>query len=156
MNMLLTQVAPSSLQIFWLDATFKGMLILSLAALISLRLRKPSARHLAWGLGLMGAFVVPWLSVALPGKALALRSTKDTHAIDRRVDVESGPLPPFSTVRSAGEPTPAITPRVLANPPLLAQRKSGQPSDWIGRMLMFWSAMAFLALSPLIAGFVAV
>src|SRR6476661_8138865 len=73
MNMTLTSllVPASAAGLPWLaiaDAVGKASILLGAAALTTFALRRgsASARHLVWTLALVGALIVPALSLALP------------------------------------------------------------------------------------------
>src|SRR5688500_6946695 len=92
-----------------LDAAAKASVILAIAALAAVALRRASAsaRHLVWSLGLLSALAVPALSVALPRWELPIvrvAATSTTEwlppsggsepAIKRSVNLASPNLPP--------------------------------------------------------------
>src|SRR6476661_9214960 len=105
MNMTLTSllVPASAAGLPWLavaDAVGKASILLGAAGLTSLALRRgsASARHLVWTLALVGALIVPVLSLALPRWTVPV------------VAIPAAATPPSLSKRATREPAaPALS-----------------------------------------------
>src|SRR5688572_29347539 len=141
---------------FVLDAVAKASLILAVAALAAVALRRASAsaRHFVWTLGLLSALVAPLLSVALPRWQVPLvtiaappadvvpdTAERTRPGPSRSVDDSaSSPLrrnAVQSTTPAAATPRPVAT-RTLPSWPILA--------------LIVWSAGASIILARMLLG----
>jgi len=158
------------------DAAVKGTVILIVASIVSLFVRRASAaaRHLVWFLALVGLLGLPALSVALPGWQvlpgwfdLGRTAALDTQeAVPPASDEPAAPpaadSPPWSAGHSAGRPEASPSqPRPLGaasgTPPApeAGASRSGSPAMnlriWI---LPLWAAGAALSLAPVAIGLV--
>lgn len=59
----------AEIAVVWLDVALKGMVLLAVAAVVSIAMRRAaaSARHMVWLLAVVGLLLLPVLSVTLPG-----------------------------------------------------------------------------------------
>jgi beta-lactamase regulating signal transducer with metallopeptidase domain len=170
----------SSLGAAWLpvlaDAAVKGTVILIVAFVVSLFVRRASAatRHLVWFLALVGLLGLPALSVALPGWQVLPDwfDLGQTAALDASqaaippaaVEPAAPPAaesPPWAGGHSAGRPEASPShPRPLGaasgTPPAPAAEVSRSWSAmnlWIW-ILPLWAAGAALSLAPVAIGLV--
>ncbi len=165
----------------WLSATTKGFILLLIASLACVLLRKRSAaiRHFVWGLALAGAFVlpaislvVPALSFQVPGGWANIASTPN-KTIDKTI-ARTEPLPTAPKVEALAESRQientvvAATPSrargtqaaTTGTPPSLhssTSPPSSLPHQYGQRPLMVWVmagwALGVLgALTPALAG----
>jgi beta-lactamase regulating signal transducer with metallopeptidase domain len=170
----------SSLGAAWLpvlvDATVKGTVILIVASVVSLLVRRASAatRHLVWFLALVGLLGLPALSVALPGWQVlpgwlgvgqtasldAQGAAAPTAAAEPAVP-PAADSPPWAAGHSAGRPEASPSrPRPLgaaSGTPLAPAAEASQPWSainlWIW-ILPLWAAGAALSLAPVAIGLV--
>lgn len=142
------------------DAVAKATVLLAVAALASLALRRGSAasRHLVWTLALVGALLLPILSLALPRWQLPL------------VTLASSVMPAAAAPAGAADETPAAGSSLAgAAAPLSAAvsvaRSNAAPAaapgwlsgiSWASALLLVWAAGAVLVLGRLALGIVAV
>jgi beta-lactamase regulating signal transducer with metallopeptidase domain len=158
------------------DAAVKGTVILIVASVVSLLVRRASAaaRHLVWFLALVGLLGLPALSVALPGwqvlpgwfgvgqtAALDAEEAATASAAVEPAVPPAADSPPWSAGHSAGRPKASPSrPRPLGAasgpPPAPAAEVSRSWSAknlriWI---LPLWAAGAALSLAPVAIGLV--
>jgi beta-lactamase regulating signal transducer with metallopeptidase domain/protocatechuate 3,4-dioxygenase beta subunit len=154
-----------------LDLTLKGTVILLLASLAALALRRASAarRHLAWSLALYSLLALPALTLLLPAWPVSLlpqipagdavEKNPATAAVDppaivpdssvplRQIKAESRPLAAPATNKPAPEPAaaPAATP---------ALPSAAEAIPWTTGGLLVWAAGAVLTAVPLFVGLI--
>ena len=113
-----------------IDAILKSTALLVLTAGVSLFLRRASAatRHMIWTLGLLGALVLPALSLAVPRWQLPLVMVAGQPAVDAgRSALDDQTAPPASEVSTAAAPDLRVS-RATAN-------AVGAKADRCGRSL---------------------
>lgn len=152
---------PQALSVL-LDSGIKGIVLLALAALIVLSMRRSSAsaRHLVWALALCGLLLLPIVSFIMPAWQLPIlpRDIKPVpqSAPARSPRIETAPTAsivmiarpattrPTRPIESA--PTPMPVPESVQKPEL-------PPAFWA---IAIWLALAVLILAPLAGGTIAV
>src|SRR3954453_16540886 len=120
MNMTLTSLlaTASTAVISWLaiaDAVGKASILLGAAGLTSLALRRgsASARHLVWTLALVGALIVPVLSLALPRwtvPVVAIPASATPPRLTAPATLEPAAAAPAAPRRAAHSSTSLPTP----------------------------------------------
>ena len=157
------------------DSGVKGVVLLALAGLAALAMRRSSAaaRHLVWSLALMGLLLLPvtslvmpkWQLPLLPKAAARVEPTTQAPAVEPDRDVvarikaapsitAAAPAPSSSTiaVELATPPTPAPPPMsALVSP---APQDASRPMAY--GVFMVWFAVALSVLMPLLVGFAVV
>ncbi|MCE5229467.1 M56 family metallopeptidase [bacterium] len=146
----------SSALVVLIDSGLKGLVLLSLAALIVCAMRRSSAsaRHLVWALALGGLLVMPLLSIVMPKWQLPI--------------LPRGPEPvvqvaPARPVMAAQTEATATSPEQIVSQPAAVVAKvpvgspvsvsnSMSPAFWI---VAVWILAAFLAVAPLLGGMIA-
>jgi HEAT repeat protein/beta-lactamase regulating signal transducer with metallopeptidase domain len=142
------------------DAVAKATVLLAVAALASLALRRASAasRHLVWTLALVGALLLPILSLALPRWQLPL------------VTLASSVMPAAAAPAGAPDETPVAESSLAGAAAPLSAAVSASRADaapaaapgwlsgisWASALLLVWAAGAVLVLGRLALGIVAV
>jgi beta-lactamase regulating signal transducer with metallopeptidase domain/protocatechuate 3,4-dioxygenase beta subunit len=157
--------SPSALVV---DVAAKSTLVLALAAVVALMLRRAPAatRHLAWCLGLCGALVLPVMTAALPSWAWpVLPANPDGPASSPAPRAAaSAPQTIGHGAPAARADQPAVT--VLVEPPASLRRADtvatasapaqiGMPSPSTG-LISAWLAVAMLILAVPLLGRLAV
>ena len=160
-----------------IDAILKSTALLALTAGVSLLLRRASAatRHMIWTLGLLGALLLPALSLAVPRWQLAVvkvagsapavapeHSALDASPIAQRevaaTDV-TGQQPP-SLERSLPTNRAAVSDQIAnghrAASALPAAAGESAPISWQSVLLALWAAGAMAILARLAIGLLAV
>jgi beta-lactamase regulating signal transducer with metallopeptidase domain len=145
-----------------LDALIKSAVILSVAGLLAVSLRRASAasRHLAWSVAMASLLALPALSVALPSwRIAALPSLATVVNPESRESVGAGATaaPEFERgqgrIVNVGTGTPASNP---GSPQFDAAPKSGVVShndfDWKIALSLAWLAGAFMVAARVAAG----
>lgn len=164
----------SQLLVALIDAGAKGLVLLMLAGVVTLAMRRASAasRHLVWSLVMTGLLILPVLSLVTPKWQLPiLPPVAEAPEVVIEVEEHRAPVPvpvaPRERERnfaprvvapiSAIDPSPApIMPVVLAVAP-----ETDQPEPASSRSVAYWIVAAWLTvalsvLAPLLVGFVAV
>lgn len=159
------------------DASVKGTLLLTLAGIGSLLLRRRTAafRHMLWALILTGLIFLPLLSFVLPGWQSAVVPEFSVVADMAQIDTVSPPVPPFHLPMTAQfqpggsatvstEPGPAVSftppPPVQNQPeqpvgfPVAAEQPEivSSPLHWSAWVILAWLAGVALFLIPLLVG----
>ena len=142
-----------------IDAGMKGIILLILAGLAVLVMRRASAaaRHLIWTLALAGLLVLPVISLVVPKWQLPILPAKEV-LIAQEMPLAQSPVPetindtqPVAEVTSVSYEALPLTEPSISVP---VSRGSGQPmAFWI---LLAWFAGITLVLTPLLAGFAVV
>lgn len=143
------------------DAVAKATILLATAGLLSvvLRRRSAAARHLVWTLALLGALVLPALSIALPRWQVGLI---EVASVGSQLPASSFELPAPgvqpSLKRDVGMQRPegsAAETRTAAAPRSNGGSRLSQIS-WPAALLLLWALGAGVILARLAAGLVAV
>ncbi len=162
MSAVLLASTPPPLLPALLDGAVKGTILLLVAGVIALALRRRSAaaRHLVWSLAVVGLLALPLLSALLPGLMLPAPWTEEDEPalVKRSPLVPNGvaelprpsvqpvaPLPPIA-VEPPGE-TPAEQP--LVEEPVTSTSSPASVWTWL---VGAWAAGAILVVLPLVAG----
>src|SRR5687767_11729944 len=155
---------------FVLDAVAKASLILGVAALVAVALRRASAsaRHFVWTLGLLSALVAPLLSVALPRWEVPLvtlpapaADAVEATTISRSqvIGSVSSTLPKASRSLEQSSSSP-VRNGAVPPPSPSASTDSARPGrslpSWPILALIVWSAGAALILARMLLGLLAV
>ena len=154
------------------DAAVKGTVVLIVASVVSLFVRRASAatRHLVWFLALVGLLGLPALCVALPGWqvlpgwfGIGRTAALDAEAAASVADEPAVPpdSPPWSAGRPAGRPEaspshprpPGAASGTPPAPAAGAWRPWSAMNLWIW-ILPLWAAGAALSLAPVAMGLV--
>lgn len=152
----------SSLLAILIDSGVKGVILLSLASLIVLSMRRSSAsaRHLVWALALCGLLLLPIVSMIMPAWQLPI--------LPRAVapSAQSSPAPAPRTQTAPTTAAPVVSEPVVANhftpaqpattsfaPPEIEEKSQLPPAFWA---LAIWMALALAILAPLAGGMIAV
>jgi beta-lactamase regulating signal transducer with metallopeptidase domain len=142
------------------DAVAKATILLALAGVASVVLRRASAasRHLVWTLALVGALLLPVLSLALPRWQLPLVTLASTTPMSNPVDVgQATPPAPLTRdlqFKSAEKSESAAAPAEPSAVSALSGRFS--TTRWPEALLMLWFAGALVVLGRLALGLLAV
>jgi HEAT repeat protein/beta-lactamase regulating signal transducer with metallopeptidase domain len=160
------------------DAVVKTTIVLMLAALVSVALRRASAalRHLVWTMALCSALLLPVLTFALPKWQIGLFTIADEAAlpqISAPSDEVVPTAPPLAraqrtapaavelrTTAEAGR-TPVVDPAPgLRSPETMSERR-GTPSwlsqiTWPQALFAIWAAGAMVILGRVAIGFAAI
>ena len=166
--MTLNDLLPSSTLTAWLpllDAIAKATIILGVAGLTTVLLRRASAasRHLVWTAALLAALVLPVLSLALPRWQMAVVTLpsvaspsadgENTSAAGREMAAAmraKGDRDARGAGRSARRARPR---RTVAR----ARRAASLPRiSWPAALVLIWAAGAALVLGRLLLGLIAV
>ena len=166
--MTLNDLLPSSTLTAWLpllDAIAKATIILGVAGLTTVLLRRASAasRHLVWTAALLAALVLPVLSMALPRWQMAVvtlpsvaspsadgENTECRGTRDGRCDAGKGDRDARGAGRSARRARHGRTVPGAAGGPFVAT------ISWPAALLLVWAAGAALVLGRLFLGLIAV
>ena len=152
-----------------IDAILKSTALLTLTAGVSLLLRRASAatRHMIWTLGLLGALVLPVLSMAVPRWQLPVVMVAGQPAPGAGGSAQEHQTAPASSeVSTVAAPDPRVS-RATANigdakphaapgteTPAPTQRPA--PVTWQSAILTIWIAGAIAILARLAVGLLAV
>jgi beta-lactamase regulating signal transducer with metallopeptidase domain/HEAT repeat protein len=146
------------------DSGIKGVVLLALAFLITLSLRRGSAaaRHLVWALALGGLLLLPILSLALPKWQLPILPRTVLTVIPARVMI--APPPPIVPQEPRSEISPAtpagpletVGPSEKPISKTTARQFPARPLPISFWLVSGWFTVTLAALVPLLAGFVLV
>ena len=155
-----------------LDAILKSTALLALTAMLSLVLRRGSAatRHLIWTLGLLGALVLPGLSLAVPRWQLPIVTvTRDSAlgagrwALEDRTAVAAGPEAGKAapTAPTSGPDVTDTSLGATGNRAASLERRAPSaerqaPISWPSLVLTVWAAGVTAILGRLAIGLLAV
>ena len=144
-----------------IDCGLKGMVLLALAALVTLAMRRSSAasRHLVWGLALGGLLLLPCLSLIVPKWQLPIlpqATAPDAPFPETNVSIPSTTPSTVSvhTIPSApSHLSPSSTPSISSTAPNQATPSiSSIPLPMTFWILAVWLAVSLAMLTPLMAG----
>ena len=155
-----------------IDATMKSVVILAVAGLFGLVLRRRSAavRSLVWSLAIVGCLIVPLFSFTLPQWEVGvLPATSERFQVDQLTDntqaaispvpTESRPLPTTSTSLAQATPTP-IQPETTTSEIAIRQSNTleiGFASlHWTDWIVVCWAAGTLFLIARLLMGIGAV
>jgi HEAT repeat protein/beta-lactamase regulating signal transducer with metallopeptidase domain len=145
-----------------LDIIVKATLVLAMAALAAIALRRASAstRHLVWTLGMLGALVAPVLSASLPRWELPIVRLQPTAAAapafrgqtPASARAGSDPIPSithsrWSAAGAGSDPFPSVT---------HFHEFAGRSVSWTAVLLVTWAAGALFVLGRVALGLAAV
>ena len=155
------------------DAGVKGIVLLALAGLVALAMRRASAaaRHLVWTLALCGLLLLPVLSLVVPKWQLPILPGPATP-VERALPASREPVTPAVKPEwretapvetetptqfpsSISPPAPVVShPAPMPTPVPSAPGTSPRPvAYWV---LVAWLAVALVILTPLLVGFAVV
>ncbi len=152
------------------DVGVKGIVLLALAGLVALAMRRASAaaRHLVWTLALTGLLLLPVLSFVMPKWQLPILPIAATPAEQMVPAPTVEPQRDEIAVAEAEYPITAVAPTPLSTPAPVVSSPAPAPMTvplsptpdtsypvayWV---LLAWLAATLVVLTPLVAGFAVV
>src|SRR5882672_5141534 len=155
---LADQVQSSRFTTIFLDASLKSFLVLAMAGVISLCLRRKSAamRHAIWLAGLIGCVCLPIFSFILPGwqKPLWTVATQHDSGNELKVAIEFAPAmtSPAATATASRERRDAMLQQESPKPHPSRQMAAHFNKRWVPVALVLWLSGVVVALAPLALG----
>jgi HEAT repeat protein/beta-lactamase regulating signal transducer with metallopeptidase domain len=166
---LFSQLSAMSSNAAWLpavDIMLKVTVVLGAAAVATMALARASAasRHLIWTLALIGALLLPVLSLALPRWQLPIIRLAAQPQATSTAALEHGPIehvpPPPLAPRAHRDDATSVEQAPAAAPPAsidrTAERSSMAPASVVGWLALVWAIGAVAIIARLLAGLAAV